>query len=129
MTVSSDPSISLRVILSPSKDEQQAVSSKKTGIARVGRRVFVFICLLPTVLLHTVPLIEAQQATKIPQVGYLSSSRKSPGLKPFRQGLRELGQKHDQNRGNDPSTSCDYDAAGRKARYCVGYRASRGASV
>jgi len=40
---------------------------------------------------------EAQEATKIPRVGYLASSPKSPGLKPFRQGLRELGFVDGQN--------------------------------
>ena len=40
---------------------------------------------------------EAQEATNIPRVGYLSSGRKSPGLKPFRQGLRELGYVDGQN--------------------------------
>jgi len=40
---------------------------------------------------------EAQEATKIPRVGYLSTARKSPGLKPFRQGLRELGYVDGQN--------------------------------
>jgi len=40
---------------------------------------------------------EAQKATKIPRVGYLSTARKSPGEKPFRQGLRELGYVDGQN--------------------------------
>ncbi len=40
---------------------------------------------------------EAQKATKIPRVGYLSTGRKSPSLKPFRQGLRELGYVDGQN--------------------------------
>jgi len=43
MTVSSDPSISLRVILSPSKDEQQAVGSKKSQ----GRKSMSKKSLLP----------------------------------------------------------------------------------
>ncbi len=38
---------------------------------------------------------EAQKATKIPRVG--STARKSPGEKPFRQGLRELGYVDGQN--------------------------------
>ena len=40
---------------------------------------------------------EAQKATKIPRVGYLSTGRKSPALKLFRQGLRELGYVDGQN--------------------------------
>ncbi len=40
---------------------------------------------------------EAQQAGQMPRVGYLSFGRKSPSLKPFRQGLRELGYVDGQN--------------------------------
>ncbi len=40
---------------------------------------------------------EAQQAGKMPRVGYLSYGRKSPALNPFRQGLRELGYVDGQN--------------------------------
>jgi len=56
------------------------------------RSVFVFICLLPTVLLPNVP--GAQQPAKIPRVGYLSASSASeafPRAEAFRQGMRELG--------------------------------------
>jgi putative ABC transport system substrate-binding protein len=55
------------------------------------RRIFVFICLLPTVLLTTAPA-EAQQPKKIPRIGLLAGGR---GLgvagDAFRQALRELG--------------------------------------
>ena len=57
----------------------------------MNRSVFVLFCLPLTVLLLTVSVIEAQETTKIPQIGYLSFGRKSPNLKFFRQGLRELG--------------------------------------
>ena len=39
--------------------EQKAVSMR-TGEKRMTRNIFVFACLLPTVLLYTVPLVEAQ---------------------------------------------------------------------
>jgi putative ABC transport system substrate-binding protein len=57
------------------------------------RRVFVFICLLSTVLLPTAP--GAQQPKKVPRIGYLVVASISPAPSPrigaFRQGLRELG--------------------------------------
>jgi len=57
-------------------------------------RMFVFICLLPTVLLPAV-LTGAQQAARMPRIGYVSGSGdpKTPGplVEAFRQGLRELG--------------------------------------
>jgi putative ABC transport system substrate-binding protein len=59
------------------------------------RRIYVFICLLSTVLLLTVSLIGAQQATKIPRVGYLSGGTGKATA--FRQGLRELGYVDGQN--------------------------------
>jgi putative ABC transport system substrate-binding protein len=54
----------------------------------------IIVCLLTTVLLSIAPLVEAQQPTKIPRIGYLSAA--SPSTNParretFRQGLRELG--------------------------------------
>ena len=53
------------------------------------RRVFVFICLLPTVLLLTVSLVEAQQPKKVPRIGFLSAA---PSIDPaFLEGLRNLG--------------------------------------
>jgi putative tryptophan/tyrosine transport system substrate-binding protein len=58
------------------------------------RNIFVFICLLLTILLLTGLPAEAQQPTKNPRIGYLSGS--SPSNSPARseafwQGLRELG--------------------------------------
>jgi putative ABC transport system substrate-binding protein len=56
-------------------------------------RVFVLLCLLPTVLLPT-GLLEAQQPKKVPRIGYLSASSAaevSPRAEAFRQGLRDLG--------------------------------------
>jgi putative ABC transport system substrate-binding protein len=49
---------------------------------------------LATLLLATVSLVQAQQPTKIPRIGYLGlgSASISPGrIEAFRQGLRELG--------------------------------------
>ncbi len=62
------------------------------------RRVFVFFCLLPTVLLLTVSLIGAQQAGKMRLIGYVSH-RPGPGGsdKAFVQGLQNLGWIDGQN--------------------------------
>ena len=51
-------------------------------------------CLLPTVLLLTVSLADAQQPKKIPRIGFLipgSSATYSARIEAFRQGLRNLG--------------------------------------
>jgi len=62
------------------------------------RRVFVFFCLLPTVLLLTVSLIEAQQAGKMPRIGFLSfRSGPRDTTEAFRQALRDLGWIEGQN--------------------------------
>jgi putative ABC transport system substrate-binding protein len=66
----------------------------------MNRRVFVFICLLPTILLLTVFLVEAQQAKSVARIGYLSvlsPSTDSTRIEAFRQGLRELGYVEAQN--------------------------------
>ena len=60
----------------------------------MSRKFFLFICLLPTVLLSTISATEAQQPKKVPRIGYLGNS--SPALErdfvdAFRQGLRDLG--------------------------------------
>jgi ABC-type uncharacterized transport system substrate-binding protein len=63
------------------------------GEKRMNRSIFVFICLLPTVVLPAV-LTEAQQPTKIPRIGYLSPNSPSSNparIEAFRQGLHELG--------------------------------------
>jgi putative tryptophan/tyrosine transport system substrate-binding protein len=60
----------------------------------MSRRAVVFNCLLLTVLLLTVPLVEAQQPKKVPRIGYLnatSASSDSARIEALRQGLRELG--------------------------------------
>jgi putative ABC transport system substrate-binding protein len=61
-------------------------------------RVFVLLCLLPTVLRPN-GLVEAQQQKKIPRIGYLSSLSHSsdPRAEPFRRALRELGYAEGQN--------------------------------
>ena len=53
----------------------------------------IVICLLLTVLPLTVPLVDAQQATKTAQIGLLGNSQSAnPGYREaFRQRLRELG--------------------------------------
>jgi ABC-type uncharacterized transport system substrate-binding protein len=56
-------------------------------------RIFAFICLLLAVFLPAV-LVEAQQPTKVPRIGFLatvSPSTISDRVEAFRQGLRELG--------------------------------------
>ncbi|HEV8725405.1 MAG TPA: ABC transporter substrate-binding protein [Candidatus Binatia bacterium] len=65
----------------------------------MNRRIFVFICLLPTVFLPAV-LTEAQQPAKVPRIGCLvggSRSSESAREDAFRQGLRELGYVEGQN--------------------------------
>jgi putative ABC transport system substrate-binding protein len=61
------------------------------------RRIFVFFCLLLTVLLLTVSLVEAQQAKKIPRIGYLAQGSQGRREEAFRQGLRQLGYIEGQN--------------------------------
>ena len=59
----------------------------------MSTRILLRFCLLITVLLIT-GLVEAQQAKKVPRIGYLgatSVSATSNRTEPFRQGLRELG--------------------------------------
>src|SRR5437660_8850875 len=59
----------------------------------MSARVFVFLWLLPSVILPTVSL-GAQQPTKVPRIGFLgalSPSSISARIEAFRQGLRELG--------------------------------------
>jgi putative ABC transport system substrate-binding protein len=51
----------------------------------------IVICLLPSVLLLSVSLAQAQQPAKIPRIGYLGSTSVSARTEAFRQGLRELG--------------------------------------
>src|SRR2546426_3217784 len=79
--------------------KQKAVSSKRTGGKRMTRNILIFLCLLPTVFLPAGSLTEAQQPTKVSQIGFLIGSSTSfdeprleePRLKALRQGLRELG--------------------------------------
>jgi putative ABC transport system substrate-binding protein len=62
------------------------------------RRIVVY--LLPTVLLLTVSLADAQQPKKVPRVGYLSGfepARESARSEAIRQALRELGFIEGQN--------------------------------
>jgi putative ABC transport system substrate-binding protein len=64
------------------------------------RRVFVFFCLLPTVLLLTVSLIEAQQTEKVYRLGYLSvrtAAHERRRIAAFQQGLQELGYTEGKN--------------------------------
>ena len=54
----------------------------------------ILVYALPALILATVHLAMAQQPTKIPRIGYLSTtsaSANSPRVKPFQDGLRELG--------------------------------------
>ena len=54
----------------------------------------IVVCLLTAALLSTVSFAEAQQATKVPRIGFLaagSPSSDAAWIEAFRQGLRELG--------------------------------------
>ena len=57
----------------------------------------IFVRLLPTLLLITVSLAQAQQAKKIPRIGYLAADPQAPTREAFRQGLRDLGYVEGQN--------------------------------
>ena len=73
--------------------ERLAVGSKNQR-KTMTRSIFISICLLPTVLLLTVLVADAQQAKKVPRIGYLSvlsPSSDSSRIEAFRHGLRELG--------------------------------------
>jgi putative tryptophan/tyrosine transport system substrate-binding protein len=66
----------------------------------MGKSVFVFICLLATVLLTTASIVEAQQAKKIPRVGFLMPGSRdiyAGRIDAFQTGLRELGYFEGQN--------------------------------
>jgi len=52
---------------------------------------------LALALLAAPLLVDAQQSTKVPRVGYLGGSPSSPLLEPFRYGLRDLGWVEGQN--------------------------------
>src|SRR5436309_3227516 len=75
----------------------------------MSRRAVVFNCLLPTVLLLTVSLVEAQQPKKVPRIGYLAADPQAPTRDSFRQGLRDLGYVEGQN------IVVEYQQAGDKA--------------
>jgi len=58
------------------------------------------ICLLLAALVFMVSIVEAQQAQKIPRIGFLLAPSRSATAEPldaFRQGLRELGYVNGQN--------------------------------
>ena len=60
----------------------------------------ITICLLTTALLSIAPFVEAQQAPKMPRIGFLiapAPSTISDRIEAFRQGLRELGYVEGQN--------------------------------
>jgi hypothetical protein len=61
------------------------------SIERVKRQISLFLTLLLSLFAVSV---EAQQADKVPRVGYVSvrgASSQAPVLEGFREGLRELG--------------------------------------
>ena len=63
----------------------------------IGR---IVVCLLPTFLLFTVSLTQAQQPKKVPRIGYLSNAdpaRESTRTEAIRLALRELGYIEGQN--------------------------------
>jgi len=54
----------------------------------------IIICLLTTALLSTAPFLGAQQAGKVPRIGFLGNSTaalEANLIGPFREGLRDLG--------------------------------------
>jgi putative ABC transport system substrate-binding protein len=51
----------------------------------------IFVSLLVTALLVTVSIAKAQQAKKVPRIGYLAGDPHSPSHEAFRQGLRDIG--------------------------------------
>ena len=60
----------------------------------------IVVCLLPTVLLLTVSLAQAQQPKKVPRIGYLSPfdpASESTRVEAIRLALRELGYIEGQN--------------------------------
>jgi putative ABC transport system substrate-binding protein len=71
---------------------QWSVVSENRRAATMSGKILIW--LLATVLLTTAPPAEAQQPTKTPRVGYLSTNSPaamSHRVEAFRQGLRELG--------------------------------------
>src|SRR5206468_8494749 len=80
--------------------EQVVVSSQRIGEERMIKNVLVFICSLLTVFLLTVSLAQAQQAKKVPRLGYLSAgdaAGDSARSEPIRLALRDLGYIEGQN--------------------------------
>jgi putative ABC transport system substrate-binding protein len=72
--------------------EQNAVTSKTIGAKRMIRRIVV--CLLMAALLPTLHFAKAQQAKKVPRIGFLAATPASgipDRTEAFQQGLRELG--------------------------------------
>src|SRR5215471_14545977 len=77
----------------------QLTTKKQSRRRQMSTRSLVRFCLLITVLLIT-GLVEAQQPTKVPRIGYLSpfdAARESARAEAIRQRLRELGYIEGQN--------------------------------
>ena len=51
----------------------------------------IFVSLLATLMLSSVYPARAQQPTKVPRIGFLTTAAGDPSAEAFRQGLRELG--------------------------------------
>jgi ABC-type uncharacterized transport system substrate-binding protein len=76
------------------------VGCQKNKPEQTSMKAKSLLWLLTTVLLTTVPVIEAQQPKKVPLIGYLStrdSASDSARSEAVRQGLRELGYIEEQN--------------------------------
>ena len=77
--------------------ERNDVPCLDTGIGALvghGRTIYGIRRLLVGFVLASVHFAEAQQATKVPQIGYLDGGPRSAHtsrMEAFRQGLRELG--------------------------------------
>jgi putative ABC transport system substrate-binding protein len=58
----------------------------------------ILVSILAVVILASVHVAEAQQAKKMPRIGYLGNGpRSSAVVEAFQQGLRDLGYIEDQN--------------------------------
>ena len=65
----------------------------------------IFVSILAVVILAIVHPVEAQQAKKVPRIGFLAGSSSEDALHGLRQGLRELGYVEGKNITIDPRSA------------------------